>query len=127
MTIKLCIAVVPLGFALGAIIAIFYSFRMKIVNIFLVIFVDFSFYPTFSVVNIYGLWTSLVGWDVPVFGAVLVAFTINSSSYFGEIIRAGIESIPKGQMEAARSTGLSRLKHFCCCRRRFERVARSHI
>ena len=111
MTIKLCIAVVPLGFALGAIIAIIYSFRMKIVNFFLVIFVDFfrSIPPLVLLIyTVYGL--PLLGWDVPVFGAVLVAFTINSSSYFGEIIRAGIESIPKGQMEAARSTGLSRLQ-----------------
>jgi polar amino acid transport system permease protein len=44
----------------------------------------------------------------PAFGAVLVAFTINSAAYYGEIVRAGIESIPAGQLEAARSTGLGR-------------------
>ncbi len=36
-----------------------------------------------------------------------VAFGINSGAYIGEIIRGGIESIDKGQMEAARSLGLS--------------------
>ena len=39
--------------------------------------------------------------------AVALAFMLNTSSYYGEILRAGIESIPRGQWEAARSTGLS--------------------
>lgn len=37
-----------------------------------------------------------------------VAFGINSGAYIAEIIRGGIESIDKGQMEAARALGLSR-------------------
>jgi len=40
--------------------------------------------------------------------AVAVAFFLNTSSYYGEIFRAGLESVPSGQAEAARSTGLSR-------------------
>ena len=36
-----------------------------------------------------------------------VTFGINSGAYVAEIIRAGIESIPKGQMEAGRSLGLN--------------------
>jgi len=36
-----------------------------------------------------------------------VAFGINSGAYIAEIIRGGIQSIDKGQMEAARSLGLS--------------------
>ena len=37
-----------------------------------------------------------------------IAFGINSGAYIGEIIRGGIESVDKGQMEAARSLGFSR-------------------
>ena len=37
-----------------------------------------------------------------------IAFGINSGAYICEIIRGGIESIDRGQMEAARSLGLSR-------------------
>lgn len=37
-----------------------------------------------------------------------VAFGINSGAYIAEIIRGGIQSIDKGQMEAARSLGLSK-------------------
>ena len=97
--------------ALGAIIATLHSFKIKPLNWLLIVFVDFfrSIPPLVLLIyTVYGL--PLLGWDVPAFGAVLVAFTINSSSYYGEIIRAGIESISWGQMEAARSTGLNRLQ-----------------
>ncbi|CAH2603883.1 Amino acid ABC transporter permease [Rhodovastum atsumiense] len=40
------------------------------------------------------------------FAAVVVAFFLNNSAYYGEIYRAGIQSVPKGQWEAARATGL---------------------
>lgn len=39
--------------------------------------------------------------------AVTVAFFLNNTAYYGEIYRAGIESVPRGQWEAARSTGLT--------------------
>ena len=39
-----------------------------------------------------------------------LAFGLNSAAYISEIIRSGIESIDRGQMEAARSLGLSRGK-----------------
>ena len=38
---------------------------------------------------------------------IVVALIINSSSYVAEVIRAGIQAVDKGQMEAARSLGLS--------------------
>ncbi len=40
------------------------------------------------------------------FTAVCLAFLLNNASFYGEIFRAGIESIGRGQWEAARSTGL---------------------
>jgi len=47
-----------------------------------------------------------LGLDLPAFAAVALAFLLNTSSYYGEIFRAGIESIPRTQFEAARSLGL---------------------
>ena len=38
----------------------------------------------------------------------MIALTVNVGAYSSEIVRAGIESIPKGQVEAAESLGLSR-------------------
>jgi len=39
---------------------------------------------------------------------VALAFFLNTGAYYGEILRAGIDSVPSGQAEAARSTGLTR-------------------
>ncbi len=44
--------------------------------------------------------------------AGLTVLTINSSAYYSEIIRGGIQSISKGQWEAARSIGLTRVQVF---------------
>ncbi len=41
------------------------------------------------------------------FTAGVVALSLNSAAYVSEIIRAGIESVPKGQMEAALSVGMN--------------------
>ena len=46
------------------------------------------------------------------FVAVLAAFIINYAFYFSEIYRGGIESIPKGQYEAAAALGLTRAQTF---------------
>ncbi len=42
------------------------------------------------------------------YGRGSVALAIVSSAYIAEVIRAGIEAVPRGQMEAARSLGMSR-------------------
>jgi His/Glu/Gln/Arg/opine family amino acid ABC transporter permease subunit len=48
-----------------------------------------------------------VGVRLPEFPAALVALSINAGAYIAEIFRAGIQSIDAGQMEAARSLGMS--------------------
>ncbi|MBT5265973.1 MAG: amino acid ABC transporter permease [Rhodospirillaceae bacterium] len=109
MTIKLCLLVGPLGFIAGMVLATIFSFHIRWLNWVLIAYVDFfrSIPPLVLLIYInYGL--PMFGLDVPAFVAVLIAFTLNSSSYYGEIVRAGIESIQAGQMEAARSTGLNR-------------------
>ncbi|WP_028112482.1 amino acid ABC transporter permease [Ferrimonas kyonanensis] len=45
--------------------------------------------------------------DVDKISAAIIAFGLNSGAYISEIIRAGIQAVDKGQMEAARSLGLS--------------------
>ena len=44
--------------------------------------------------------------------AVIVAFIINYAAYFSEIYRGGIESIPRGQYEAAQVLGLTKTQTF---------------
>ncbi len=54
----------------------------------------------------YGL-PRLLGVDFGDITLGIIAISLNSAAYVGEIIRAGIMSIDKGQMEAARSLGMS--------------------
>ena len=48
-----------------------------------------------------------VGIRLDDFEAALVAFVLNYAAYFCEIFRAGIQSVPKGQYEAARTLGMN--------------------
>lgn len=54
----------------------------------------------------YGL-PSLISRPIPAYTAAVLALSINSGAYVEEIVRAGIQSIDKGQWEAAASLGLS--------------------
>lgn len=48
-----------------------------------------------------------LGGEFPGFVAGIITLSINSGAYVAEIIRAGIQAIDKGQMEAARSLGMT--------------------
>ncbi|MEO8118354.1 MAG: amino acid ABC transporter permease, partial [Rhodoferax sp.] len=52
----------------------------------------------------------LIGQTVSGFTTMLVTLVIYQAAYLAEIIRAGIEGLPKGQTEAARAVGLSYLQ-----------------
>ena len=49
----------------------------------------------------------MVGIMLPDIAAALLAFTLNYAAYFAEIFRAGIQSISRGQYEAAKTLGLT--------------------
>jgi His/Glu/Gln/Arg/opine family amino acid ABC transporter permease subunit len=51
-----------------------------------------------------------VGINLPAFWSGVIALGLNSGGFQAEIVRAGIESIDRGQTEAARSIGMSRFK-----------------
>ena len=53
-----------------------------------------------------------VGFRLDANGAALVAMVLNGSAYAIEIVRAGIESITAGQMDAAKAIGLRPLQSF---------------
>lgn len=108
MTCLLGVAIVAGGASLGIVIASLHALGLRWLNPLLILWVDFfrSFPPIVLLLFIfYGL--PALGIELPAFAAAVLGLALNSSGYYGEIFRAGIESIPKGQTEAARSTGLS--------------------
>ena len=52
---------------------------------------------------------SVTGVKTDQFATMLIALVVFDAAYLAEIVRAGIQGLPKGQMEAARSLGLSYL------------------
>ncbi len=51
-----------------------------------------------------------LGLNLSAFAAGIIGLSINSSGYVGEIVRGGIEGVPKGQWEASKVLGLSYVK-----------------
>ena len=109
MTIVLSFVVIPLGLFGGLMIAVLSSLQRRWLNRALIVYVDFfrAFPPLVLLIFIY-FGFPFLQIDLPKFAAVALGFFLNTSSYYGEIFRAGFESIPRGQTEAARSTGLTR-------------------
>ena len=109
MTVKLTLVVVPLGLAGGLAVALLSTARSRAVRWTLIVYVDFfRAFPPLVLLMFIAFGVPFLGIDLGAFAAVALSFLLNTSSYYGEIFRAGIESIGSGQMEAARSTGLTR-------------------
>lgn len=107
LTIILTFITIPISAALGLLIAVLQGLPNHFLRVLLVTYTDVlrAFPPLVLLVFIYyGL--PFLGIRFDAFTAVVVALVLNGSSFFGEIFRAGIESVHKGQDEAARSTGL---------------------
>jgi polar amino acid transport system permease protein len=107
-TILLSLMVVPLGLLSGLGLAVMAQSKSRLVRWPLMAWVDFfrAFPPLVLLVLLFaGL--PFMGLELGGFACVAVAFMLNNSAYYGEILRAGIDSVPHGQIEAARSTGLS--------------------
>lgn len=111
-TLWLSVLVIPLGAAAGLALALGQTqSTRRSVRWTIVAYIDFfrAFPPLVLLIFLYfGL--PFLGGDIPKLAAVVIAFVLNNASYFAEVFRAGLEAVPKGQMEAARSTGLTRMQ-----------------
>ena len=62
------------------------------------------------IVWVYFFVPALIGRTVSGFTTMLITLVIYQAAYLAEIVRAGIEGLPRGQYEAARATGLSHMQ-----------------
>ena len=107
VTIEIAVVVVITGILLGLVLAVVRAFRVLAINALIVVFVDVlrALPPLVLILLVYfGL--PNVGVNVPSFAVLWLVLSLVLAAFAEEIFWAGILSIPKGQWEAARSTGL---------------------
>src|SRR5262245_1320805 len=108
-TLRLAIPAIILGFALGILIGLARLAQSAWLRTAATMYVEF-FRGVPLVMVIFWMWfiiPQLLRLPIPEYGVALVAFVIFEAAYFGEIVRAGVQSVPRGQVEAARAVGLS--------------------
>jgi polar amino acid transport system permease protein len=107
VTIEIAAAVVVTGILLGLVLAIVRVFRVLALNALIVVFVDvFRALPPLVLVLLVYFGLPNVGINLPSFAVLWLVLALVLAAFAEEIFWAGILSIPKGQWEAARSTGL---------------------
>ena len=108
LTIQLALAVVAAGLACGLALAVLRAFRVRALNFFIVAFVDvLRALPPLVIIIFFYFALPTIGIRMSGFFATWLALSLVLTAFSEEIFWAGILSIPKGQWEAARSTGLS--------------------
>src|SRR2546426_556887 len=109
-TLRLAIPAIVLGFVLGIFIGIARLARAWWISLPATLYVEF-FRGVPLVMVIFWIWfiiPQLLRRPIPEYGVALTAFVVFEAAYFGEIVRAGIQSVPRGQVEAATALGLTR-------------------
>lgn len=117
LTLQLTAIAVSLGTVIGLFLSLMRVSGFKALNVFAKAYIDF-FRGTPLLVQIFlvhyggpqvlgqllGRSTSV---PIPAFISAVIALSLNSGAYIAEIFRGGIQSIERGQMEAARSLGMT--------------------
>jgi polar amino acid transport system substrate-binding protein len=111
-TIALALISFALALVVGVIFGLFSVAPIKGLRVFASIYVDIIRGIPMMVLAFFiffGL-SDAIGVTIPDFAAGVITLTLNASAYIAEIVRGGINAVPKGQMEASRSLGLSYLR-----------------
>jgi polar amino acid transport system permease protein len=120
VTLQLSVVSVALSFILGLLIAVMRMSNVKPVlwfshayleffrNTPLLVQIFFWYFGSYKILPmVVNDWLNSMNFE---FAAAVIALTIYTSAFIAEDIRSGVRSIPKEQMEAARSSGFSYLK-----------------
>ncbi|MGM9972746.1 MAG: amino acid ABC transporter permease [Clostridiaceae bacterium] len=116
-SIEIFILTLIFSIPLGMIVALGRLSKVKLLNIFVRIYISIMRGTPLMLQLLvvyfgpYYLFKISIGNNYRMY-AVIIAFVLNYAAYFGEIYRGGIESIPKGQHEAAKVLGYSRVQTF---------------
>jgi His/Glu/Gln/Arg/opine family amino acid ABC transporter permease subunit len=108
-TLRLAIPAIALGFLLGIFIGLARLAQSRWIRVPATLYVEF-FRGVPLVMVIFWIWfviPQLLRLPIPEYGVALTAFVIFEAAYFGEIVRAGVQSVPRGQVEAATALGMT--------------------
>lgn len=108
VTILLAIAVVTSGLALGLALGVLRSLQIRVLNALIVLFADvFRAVPPLVILIIVYFALPTVGVRFSGFASAWIGLSLVLAAFAEEIVWAGILSVPRGQWEAARSSGLN--------------------
>lgn len=108
-TLILAFFAVLFGTILGLFLSLMKLSKIKVLKAIAIAYIEFV-RGTPLLIQIWIIYIGLpliIGVDLPDIVTGIIALSLNSGAYVAEIIRAGIEAVDKGQMEAARSLGMN--------------------
>ena len=111
-TLRLAIPAIILGFLLGIAVGLARLAEARRIRVPATMYVEF-FRGVPLVMVIFWIWfivPQLLRRPIPEYGVALTAFVIFEAAYFGEIVRAGVQSVARGQVEAATALGMTATK-----------------
>jgi glutamine transport system permease protein len=109
VTLYIFVIAIILGFLIGLVIALLRLAPIKFLNWIAKVYVD-AIRGTPFIVQLFFIYFGVNSLQVVSLNSTtagIITVAINAGAYFAEIIRAGIQSIDKGQTEAARSIGFT--------------------
>jgi polar amino acid transport system substrate-binding protein len=107
-TILLAIFGVVFGAILGAVLALVKLSKVKVLRVLATIYIEYvRGTPLLVQIFIVYFGTGVLGFNLSKMAAGSIALALNSGAYVAEIIRAGINAVDNGQLEAARSLGMN--------------------
>ena len=114
MTFKISLITILCGSALGFVVGILRMMGGWAISTTLGLYIH-ALRGTPFLVHLYIIYfvlpTTGISWlQLEAFPAAVIALSLYTSTYVAEIVRAAIEAVPRGQSEAARSTGMSALQ-----------------
>ena len=108
MALAIVLVAFPLAIPIGFALSLMRTSRLRLLRAIASVYVNIvRGTPAFLQIYIAFFGLPLAGIQVPTYPLGVAVMALNSSAYLCEIFRAGIQSIPKGQTEAARSLGMS--------------------
>ncbi|MGH2360669.1 MAG: amino acid ABC transporter permease, partial [bacterium] len=112
LTLLLAVVAITLSFPIGVIVGVGRVSTLPVIRTLSTIYIEaIRGIPFITVLLWFSVFVSLVSGDALTrVQRAMIAMTVFTSAYVGEIVRAGIQSVPRGQVEAARAVGLSPLQ-----------------